>query len=101
MYSLDIANGLAIPIELHAFGPKSSLDISIRTESHVAFKVSNIEVALEEQEIVMPLYCPFKDYRCAMIRINHQLIELIETNLTEKEIWGTGIFNDSILYPQE
>ena len=33
--------------------------------------------------------------------INHQLIELIETSLSEKEIWGDGIFRDSILYPQE
>lgn len=99
MYSLDKQNDLMIPIELHAFGSKSSLDIRIQQEDHVAFKVDCIEKALLNEEIVMPLYQPFAEYRCAMIRINEQLIEVIETSLTEREIWGDGIFKDSLLYP--
>lgn len=35
-----------------------------------------------------------------MVIINKQLIELIETTLSESEILGDGIFKDSILYPQ-
>lgn len=35
-----------------------------------------------------------------MIRVNDQPIELIETTLSETEIWGDGLFKDSILYPQ-
>jgi hypothetical protein len=34
-----------------------------------------------------------------MILVNRQPIKLIETRLTEKEIWGDGIFKDSLLYP--
>jgi hypothetical protein len=34
-----------------------------------------------------------------MVIINNQLIELIETSLSEREIWGDGVFKDSILYP--
>lgn len=99
MYSLDMKNDLSIPVELHAFGKNSPLDVRIQKESHVAFKINNIETALRGKEIVMPLYQPFAGYRCAMIIINKQLIELIETSLSEKEIWGDGIFNDSIIYP--
>jgi len=101
MYSLDMKNDLSIPIELHAFGENSSLDARIQSETHIAFKVSNIETALQGKEILMPLYQPFAGYRCAMVLINNQLIELIETTLSESEIWGDGIFKDSILYPKE
>lgn len=100
MYSLDMKNDLLLPIELHAFGENSSLHVRIQTESHVAFKVNDIEAALQGKEIIMPLYQPFAGYRNSMIILNHQLIELIETSLSESEIWGDGIFKDSILYPQ-
>jgi hypothetical protein len=30
--------------------------------------------------------------------VNHQPNELIETTLSEAEIWGDGIYKDSILY---
>lgn len=98
MYSLDMKNDLSLPIELHAFGPASSLDPLIQKEPHVAFKVNNIDKALIDKKILMPLYQPFADYRCAMILVNEQPIELIETTLSESEIWGDGIYKDSILY---
>lgn len=100
MYSLDVKNSLSMPIELHAFGPDCRLDPIIQKEAHVAFTVDNIELALKGQEIIMPLYQPFAGYRCAMILVNQQPIELIETSLSESQIWGDGIFKDSILYPQ-
>lgn len=99
MYSLDMQNDLSIPIELHAFGKDSSLHPRIQKEVHIAFKVSDIASALKNKDILMPLYQPFANYRCAMVIINDQLIELIETSLSESEIWGDGIFKDSILYP--
>lgn len=99
MYTLDILNDLSLPIQLHAFGGSSILDKRIQTEAHVAFKVDDIQSALNGQEIIMPLYEPFNDYQCAMILMNGQPIELIQTALSEREIWGEGIFKDSILYP--
>lgn len=101
MYSLDLNNSLSIPIELHAFGKNCSLHPRIQKESHVAFKVSDIETAMNGYEVLMPLYQPFRGYRCAMVVINEQLVELIETTLSEKEIWGDGIYRDSILYPEK
>lgn len=76
MYTLNRLNELSLPIQLHAFGE-----------------------ALKGQEIIMPLYEPFSGYQCAMILVNHQPIELIETSLLEREIWGDGLFKDSKLYP--
>ncbi|WP_282798692.1 hypothetical protein [Lactococcus lactis] len=101
MYTLDIKNDLSLPVQLHAFGPSSSLDKIIQKEAHVAFKVTNIKEAIKDSKIIMPLYEPFSGYQCAMILVNNQPIELIETNLTEREIWGDGIFKDSILYPSD
>lgn len=100
MYSLDMTNSLSMPIEIHAFSPNCHLDPIIQKETHVAFKVDDIEAALIDQVILMPLYQPFADYRCAMILVNQQPIALIETSLSEREIWGEGIFKDSILYPK-
>ncbi|KRL01159.1 hypothetical protein [Liquorilactobacillus capillatus] len=101
MYSLDVANNLSLPIELHAFGPHSSLDKRIQTMTHVAFTVTNLDESLQGNQIIMPRYTPFKDYSCAMILLNDQPVELIETTLSEREIWGDGIFKDSILYPNK
>lgn len=73
MYSLNMGNSLSIPIELHAFGENCTLHPRIQKETHVAFKVPDIEKALTGHKIVMPLYQPFAGYRCAMVIINDQL----------------------------
>ena len=91
MYSLDLENDLSIPIELHAFGPNSSLDVRIQTEIHIAFTTNDIEYVLTGKEIIMPLYQPFAHYRCAMVSINGQLIEFIETSLSEKK-YGERVY---------
>lgn len=101
MYTLDILNELSLPIQLHAFGEGSPLDNRIQHEVHVAFKVSDIRAALVDKEVIMPLYTPFSGYQCTMVLINHQPIELIETSLSEREIWGDGIFKDSLLYSDD
>jgi len=101
MYSLDRQNKLGIPIELHAFGPNSSLDPIIQTQPHVAFITNDVQAAIADEKIIMPLYQPFAGYQTAMILVDGQPIELIETTLSEREIWGDGIFKDSILYPQD
>ncbi|GAB2023564.1 hypothetical protein RyT2_26410 [Pseudolactococcus yaeyamensis] len=100
MYTLDIQNDFGLPIQLHAFGEASTLDEKIRTQAHVAFTCSDIEQAIADEVVIMPLYEPFAGYRCAMIWVNQQSIELIETTLSEKQIWGDGLFKDRLLYPE-
>lgn len=99
MYSEEVENFLGLKIEYHAFDPDSSLDIRLRTRPHIAFKIDNIELALKGQNIVMPLYEPFKGYRCAVIEINKTLVELVETQLSEEQIWNDGdILKNGVLY---
>lgn len=99
MYSEEFTNNLGIRIEFHAFEQQSCLDDRIKNMPHIAFKVGNIEKALEDKEIVLPLYEPFKGYRCAMICLNGLLIELIDTNLSESKIWeDEATLKDGILY---
>lgn len=67
---------------------------------HVAFTTNDIHAALQNEKIIMPLYTPLAGYSRAMIIVNEQPIELIETTLSESEIWGDRIFKNSVLYPQ-
>ncbi|WP_420366976.1 hypothetical protein [Curtobacterium sp. L1-20] len=99
MYTVDLPNDLALPVQLHAFGPDSKLDAAIRTEPHVGFVVDDIEAAIADHEVAMPLYEPFPGYRCCMIIVNRQLVELIQTTLSDEEIWSGSAFRNSALYP--
>ena len=99
MYSEEADNPLGIKTEYHAFDEGSSLDMRIQTQIHIAFKTDNIETALAGQEIVMPLYEPFSGYRCAVIQVNNVLIELIETSLSEEEVWDDeDTLKNGVLY---
>lgn len=43
-----------------------------------------------------------KGYRCAMILVNDVLIELVETSLSEEQIWNDDeTLNNGILYKNE
>ena len=101
MYTLDLPNELGLHIQLHAFGERTTLDPRLTRESHVAFTVPDIEAAIAGHEVVMPLYEPFAGYSCAAVLVNHQVVELVETRLTESEIWGGSALRDSALYPGE
>jgi hypothetical protein len=47
----------------------------------------------------MPLYEPFKGYRCAIINV---LIELVETSLLKRQLWNEDkILKNGILYKNE
>jgi hypothetical protein len=47
----------------------------------------------------MPLYEPFNAHKCAMTLVNNMLLEIIETSLSEKEIWNDEKFlNNGVLY---
>lgn len=99
MYSLNLKNDLGIPMEAHAFGSRSSLHKRIRTQQHTAFKVKSLAACLEGKSCLLPPYQPFSGYQCAIIDLNGQLVELIETDIPEEELWGDAVYKESILYP--
>ncbi len=99
MYTEDSNNSMGIHIQYHAFDKESTLDKRIQSKMHVAFKTDNIKDMLKGKQVIMPLYEPFKNYKCAMILQSSIPIELIETSLSEEELWiDKDILNDGILY---
>ena len=89
MYSTDGNNPFRI--QWHRFEEGCPLHPLIQTVPHVAFKVANLAEALSNTTIIMPAYFPFDNYQCAMIAVNGAPIELIETTLTEDELWSQSV----------
>ena len=52
----------------------------------MAFKVNSIDQAIKNKNIILEPYYPFDGFRVAMIEIEGAPVELIKTNLSEKEI---------------
>ncbi len=99
MYTSDGSNQ-DIHIQFHRFDEGSSLDKRIQNSMHIAFKTDDIEKYISNKEVIMPLYEPFKGYKVAMVLLDGIPIEIIETSLSEKEIWEDD-HSGSVLYPNE
>ena len=99
MYTSDGANK-DLHIQFHRYDPDSILDKRIQNSTHIAFKTDDIEDYLKDKEIIMPLYEPFKGYKVAMVLLDGVPIEIIETTLSEEEIWHDD-HSGSVLYPDK
>ena len=84
-------------IQWHRFEPGSVLHPLIRTVPHVAFKVSDLDRAVEGRKLLLGPYEPIPNFRVAIIEDGGHPIELIQTTLTDQEIWQRAE-SDSILY---
>ncbi|WP_133131128.1 VOC family protein [Legionella yabuuchiae] len=87
-------------IQYHRFEEDSPLHPLLKTMSHVAFQVDDLEAAIEGKEIVLGPYEPFSGFKVAAIIDSGAPIELIETTLSEEEIWCKS-HNNSVIYPDE
>jgi hypothetical protein len=88
-------------IQWHRFEEGCPLHPLIQSVPHVAFKVENLDQIIAGQTILMDPYCPFDGYRVAMIEVEGAPVELIETSLSEKEIWCDSLHKNSVLYPEK
>jgi hypothetical protein len=86
MYTSDSDSGL-IRVQWHRFEADSSLDPLIRTVPHAAFKVSDLEAAIEGHKVLLGPYEPIEGFRVAMIEDGGVPVEFIETTLSDDEIW--------------
>jgi hypothetical protein len=77
-----------VRIQWHRFDADSSAGPLLRTLPHPAFKVSNLAAALEGQTILLGPYEPIEGFRVAIIEDGGMPIELIQTTLTDEEIWA-------------
>ena len=86
-------------IQYHRFDEGSCMYPLIQTVPHIAFKVNNLNGAIEDEVLLLGPYCPFDGFRVAIIEEDGVPIEFIETTLSEDEIWGEPKAN-SVIYPE-
>jgi hypothetical protein len=97
MYTSDGGSN-NIRIQYHRFEKDCPLHPLIQSMTHVAFKVSNIDVAIKAKMVLLEPYFPFAGFRVAVVEIDGMPIEFIETDLTEDEIWNKPK-EKSYIYP--
>lgn len=87
-------------IQWHRYEEGCPLHPLIQTVPHVGFKVDSIDEAIVGKKVILEPYYPFEGFRVAMIEVEGAPVELIETNLSEEEIWS-GSKKGSVIYPEE
>ncbi|MDQ2128293.1 hypothetical protein R4I72_07490 [Leclercia adecarboxylata] len=70
----------------------------MKTLPHVAFKVNSLSAAIEGEEIILGPYEPIDGYPVAVINDAGVPIELIETTLSDDEIWPRARSGHGSLY---
>lgn len=86
-------------IQYHRFGPNCPLDKLIQTVPHIAYKVEDLEEIIKGKNILLGPYFPLEEFKVAIVEENGAVIEFIETNLTEQEIWDENKHKGSNIYP--
>ncbi|MFC3908518.1 VOC family protein [Legionella dresdenensis] len=87
-------------VQYHRFEEGCPLHPLIQTMTHVAFVVDDLQQAIQGKAVFMQPYEPFAGFKVAMVMDSGMPIELIETTLSEEEIWG-GEHKNSVIYPGE
>jgi hypothetical protein len=89
-------------VQYHRFEADSPLHPLLKTKPHVAFKVDDMDAAIKGRNVVLGPYFPFEGFRVAVVidEESNAPIELIETLLSEEEIWS-GPKTGSVIYPEE
>ena len=86
MYTSD-SDCTLVPIQWHRFTSDSPLHPLIRSTPHPAFKVDDLNQALADRNVLLEPYEPIPGYRVAIIEDGGVPIELVQTTLTDEEIW--------------
>lgn len=96
MYTVD--NPGKFRIQWHRFTDNSPLHPLLKTVPHVAFKVDNLDEAIRGEEIILGPYEPIDDYFVAVINDSGVPVELIQTTLSDDELWGRARTGQGSLY---
>lgn len=86
MYTAD--NPGRFRVQWHRFTADSPLYPLLKTVSHVAFKVDKLAEAIEGEKVILGLYEPIDDHLVAIIDDNGAPVELIQTLLSDEELWA-------------
>ncbi len=85
-------------IQWHRFTPDSPLHPLIRTMPHPAFKVADLAAAIEGETVLLGPYEPIDGYHVTIIDDGGVPVELIQTTLSDEEIWGRARSGQGALY---
>lgn len=96
MYTSD--NPGNFRIQWHRFTAESPLHPLIRTVPHPAFKVPDLQAAIVGEVVILGPYEPIDGYFVAIIDDAGAPVELIQTDLTDSEIWGRARTGQGMLY---
>lgn len=99
MYTADDSCEV-VRVQWHRFEPSSPLHPLLKTLPHPAFKVSDLDRAVAGRTVILGPYEPIPGFRVAAIADGGIAVELIETSLSDVEIWEKAE-TDSILYSVE
>jgi hypothetical protein len=84
-------------IQWHRFEHDSPLHPIIKTVPHVALRLDDLDRAVKGQNILLGPYEPIPNFRVAVVEDSGQPIELVQTTLTDEELWARAE-TDSLLY---
>lgn len=87
----------ALRIQWHRFEASSPLHPLIRTMPHAAFKIADLDASIRGKDVLLGPYEPIPNFRVAIIEDGGFPVELIQTTLTEEELWRRPEANN-ILY---
>jgi hypothetical protein len=87
MYTSD-SDCRTLRIQWHRFASNSSLHPLIRTVPHVSLKVSDLDRAIAGFNLLLGPYEPIDGFRVAIIEDGGVPIEVIQTTLTDEELWA-------------
>ncbi|MGV3345248.1 hypothetical protein ACGVWS_05690 [Enterobacteriaceae bacterium LUAb1] len=96
MYTTD--NPGKFRIQWHRFTENSPLHPLLKTVPHVAFKVDNLQEAIDGEELILGPYEPIDDYFVAVINDAGAPVELIQTSLSDEELWARARAGQGRLY---
>ena len=96
MYTTD--NPGKFRVQWHRFTDDSPLHPLLKTVPHVAFKVDDLQQAIEGEEVILGPYEPVDDYFVAVINDAGVPIELIQTGLSDEELWARARSGQGSLY---
>jgi hypothetical protein len=86
-----------VRIQWHRFAPESSLHPLIQTIPHPAFRVPDLDRAIEGFPLLLGPYEPIAGLRVAIIEDEGFPIELVETALEDEELWRRARSGESSL----
>ena len=74
-------------VQWHRFEPGSSMHPLIQTVPHAAFKVEDLDQVVIGYNILLGPYEPIPNFRVAIVEDGGQPIELVQTTLTDEQLW--------------